>query len=166
MNTNPHLKIVWTIRDPKDMILSKFKRGQAGSDGNSITADDATPEGCVEDITHMFNVYNFIKDNYPDRIHLVKMEYVILDFENEINNVCEFLGINFVDDMKNFTDRYRNKHKTKRYKTLDTSQVGLWSRRNEIYSGFFKNNAYNIKDVGCKLNNITKFFGYETIGDC
>lgn len=163
MENNPHLKIVWTIRDPKDMILSKIRRGQKGMDGNHITADDATPDGCVEDIYNMFNQYKHIKENYPDRIMIVKMEDVILDFENTIKGACDFAGIEYTESLKNFT--FRNQHKSKRYKGLDKGQVGLWEKRNEVYSGFFVKNDYHIEQIANNINEVTEFFGYEIFSD-
>jgi len=163
MSNNPHLKIVWTIRDPKDMILSKMRRGQKGMDGNHITADDATPKGCVEDINNMFKVYNHIKTNYPYRIKVVKMEDVILDFENIIQGLCEYIGISYDENMKNFT--FRNQHKYSRYKGLDSSQVGLWEKRNEVYYGFFSKNDYHIEEIANNINEITKYFEYETFSN-
>jgi hypothetical protein len=51
---NKHLKVIWTIRDPRDMILSKLQRGQIidrGGECNEIS-DDGTPQGCISDLNH------------------------------------------------------------------------------------------------------------------
>ena len=161
MTINPDLKLLWTIRDLRDSALSKIYRGQPGNDVGALPADDATFTGCIDDIDWMYKLYCGVKSKFPDRLMLVKMENVILNFEETISQVCNFLEIEFEDNMNNFTNRYRVSHKANRYKKLDNKQVGLWKRRNEIYGGFFKTHNIDLDSLFDKLGKYQKEFGYE-----
>ena len=132
LNVNPDLKILWTIRDLRDCAMSKIYRGQPGNDVGAQPADDATFEGCLQDIDWMFTLYTAVKASYPDRVKLVKMEDVITEFDKTIQDVCTFVGIDFEEKMRDFTNRYRVSHKASRYNKLDKSQVSLWKNRSEV----------------------------------
>jgi len=165
LEKNTHMKIVWTIRDPRDMILSKIKRGQPkseGGDGSESVSDDATVTGCLVDMTHMFMCYSHIKKNFPDRILVVRMEDVLLNVEEETKRMCEFLDIPFENDMCDFPNRMRNKDKKKRYSKIDKSQLEVWKRWDSVYSGFFSENEYPIEEMynSSVVFNIKKEFGY------
>tara|TARA_R110001592_G_scaffold325081_1_gene604893 strand:+ start:198 stop:887 length:690 start_codon:yes stop_codon:yes gene_type:complete len=162
LDKNPHLKILWTIRDLRDCSLSKIYRGQPGKDTNLIS-DDATFEGCLEDIDWMFKVYDYISKNHSEKIMLIKMEDVILRFKETIQRACHFCGIEFEEEMRNFTDRYRGSLKTtkgKRYKSLDKNQVALYKRRYEIYNGFYKNHDIDLDLLFSALEKYQKEFNY------
>jgi hypothetical protein len=157
------VKFIWTIRDPWDMILSKIKRGQPiskGGDGSNKVSDDATPEGCLEDIFNMFTCYKHITTTYPNQILVVKMEDIINSIKNETKKMCHFLDLKYDPKMLDFVDRMRNKDKKKRYKKLDKNQIGLWKRRTEIYNGFFKENKYPLEELFEKVKIIRDYFGY------
>jgi len=162
MDNNPDLLILWTIRDLRDTALSKIYRGQPGND-TPILSDDATFEGCLEDIGWMKQVYDYIKKNYPNRITLVKMEDMILNFKETTQAVCKFCGIPYEDEMENFVSRYRGTVKTtkgKRYKTLDKGQVALYKRRDEIYDGFYKDHPIDLDALFEQLGVYASEFGY------
>ncbi len=160
LDDNPQLRILWTIRDLRDTALSKIYRGQPGHDSPTLS-DDATHKGCIKDLEWMRHIYRFINSNYPDRIMLVKMEDVILKFENTIKNVCDFCGIEYIKEMQNFTGRYRNEHKAKRYKGLDSKQVGIYKNIESAYNGFFKQHSIDIDLLFSDLLTYQKEFGYE-----
>jgi len=163
MDNNPDLLMLWTIRDFRDTALSKIYRGQPGND-TSILSDDATFEGCLEDIGWMKQVYDYIAKSYPDRILLVKMEDIILNFKETLQNICEFCGIPYEDEMENFVSRYRGTVKAtkgKRYKTLDKGQVALYKRRYEIYNGFYKEHDIDLDLLFDKLKTYQEEFDYR-----
>ena len=162
LRDNLDLKILWTIRDLRDCALSKIYRGQPGNDsGPTECADDATYDGCLEDIEWMHKIYLHIKETFPSRLKVVKMEDVIQHFDQTIGDVCSFIGIPFEENMRDFTSRYRVSYKAKRYKKLDTTQVGLHHRREDIYDGFFKNHDMDLDSLFIDLEKYLKEFGYE-----
>ena len=165
---NPTMKVIWTIRDPRDMILSKIKRGQKkskGGDGAEKIASDATPKGCIEDLDLMFNLYKFALSKFKDRVMLVQMEDVISNLVLETGRMCLFLKLPFEKEMLDFMPRMRNKDKVKRYKDLDKSQIGLWKDWKNVYDGFFTENDYPIEKMFKDVNHLVRYFGYEKF-DC
>jgi hypothetical protein len=164
MENNPNLLVLWTIRDLRDVVLSKIYRGQPGNDSNKSLSDDASFNGCLESIDWMVEVYKFIKTKFPKRIFLVKMEDMILDYENTIKNVCKFCNIEYNKNMRNFTERYRGsikETKGKRYSGIDSNQIALHERKYEIYDGFYLRYNIDLNLLFKKVYKHQKFFGYE-----
>jgi len=162
LNANPELKILWTIRDLRDCAMSKIYRGQPGNDTGTL-ADDATFKGCIEDIKWMSKIYTYICGNYPDRIMLVKMEDVIIDYEDTLKDVCDFCDVEYIDEMKDFTTRFRGsvkQTKGKRYNGIDKSQVGLYKSLNTVYGGFFESYDIDIEKLFFNLQDDLQLFDY------
>ena len=145
MSDNPDLKIIWVIRDPRDVMMSKLKRGQPEIRGNvgggDSTADDATVVGCIDDIVHGYGSYNFIINNYPGRVHTVRMEDVLVDMQHECELLCDFIGVPYDPNMLNFMEWMRNytgkDGREVLYTEVDSSRIGLWRRPQHAYSGYF-----------------------------
>jgi len=160
LDSEKELKILWTIRDLRDCAMSKIYRGQPGNDCNGIS-DDATFQGCLDDIVWMQTIHHYIKENYPDRIFLVRLENMLNDFEGTVKSVCKFIGIEYIDDMKNFTSRYRNNFQARRYKGLDKKQFEMYKRRDEVYNGFFKTHDIDLDLLFVNLIPCLNHFGYS-----
>tara|TARA_R110002074_G_scaffold102179_3_gene220738 strand:+ start:6191 stop:6835 length:645 start_codon:yes stop_codon:yes gene_type:complete len=160
MDKNPQLKILWTIRDLRDAALSKIYRGQPGNDYHSL-CDDATLTGCLEDISWMTAVYNFLEKRYPERMLLVRMEDVINNFDDIIKKICDYSNITFEEPMRKFTSRYRLTSQSNRYKNLDKKQIATHLRRNEIYNGFFKTHDIDLDELFGYLRKYLLRFDYK-----
>ena len=62
---NSSMKIIWTIRDPRDICMSKIRRGvpmKLGGDCKKFSGD-ATPFGAIENLRLMVNLYKKFKDH-------------------------------------------------------------------------------------------------------
>lgn len=161
---NKHIKIIGTIRHPYDIILSKIYRGQPNTEGRgNWNSWDSSPKNCIHSIKNAYCIHQYLLNTYPSQFRIIKMENLILQTENELQKLCKFLNIPYIDSMKNFPKRMRNKHKKKRYKKIDKLQINLWKRYTEIYSGFFNNYNVNLEDLFKKVTLIAKEYGYETI---
>ena len=163
LELNPNLTIMWTMRDPRDMVLSKIRRGQPkskGGDGSNKLSDDATPQGCIEDMCHSHSYYLHFKQHYGNRLLVVKMEDVILDIEKESKRLCEQLGLKWEVKMTDPVPRLRVADKRKRYTKLDVGQIGLWKHWRDVYDGFFVNADY-IPNLFDKVEFIRREFSYQ-----
>ncbi len=165
LTVNPNMKVVWTIRDPRDLALSKIFRGQPKSEGGDCPtlAEDATIEGCLRTIEEMFQIYLKIIKDFPIRILLVKMEDVINDIIRETKRICDFAGIEYNDDMPKFYERMRNPNKIRRYSTLDKNEVKKWNNWETVYNGFFVKKGYDIEDLFKRLKVYIDYFGYANL---
>lgn len=157
IKNNPDIKILWMIRNPKDMCLSKIYRGQPGHDCSSL-ADDATFEGCMKDMNKMFRIYKELSSN--KNVKLVKMEDLLLSIENKTKEICRWIGINYQEDMKFFYKRMRNKQKAKRYKNIDLSVIDIWKRWKTIHNGWFKEKKNLVKKIFENTKEMVTYFGY------
>jgi len=150
---NPDAKIIWTIRDPRDMCMSKIYRGWKKK------AADASFDGCLEDLNYMYNIYTYTVNKYPDKIMVVKMEDLIIDIENESKRMCDFIDIPYEEEMKYPYNRMRETKK--KYTTLDKGQIGLWERWSEVYDGFFLSIEIDIVKLFEEVNYLILLFNYD-----
>ena len=163
MEMNHMMKLVWTVRDPRDMILSKMRRGVPRSNGGDCKtlADDATPDGAIKDIERMMVLLiSAIKRYSPNRLLVVKMEDVIQNIEISVAGLCRFLKIDIEMNMLTFYDRMRNKDKAKRYSGIDKSQVAMWKRWDTVYDGWFKESKHDIPGLFNRISGVTEWLGY------
>ncbi|MFX1311003.1 MAG: sulfotransferase [Promethearchaeota archaeon] len=162
MKNDKHMKIIWTIRDPRDIIISKMRRGMPniqGGDSNRYIFD-ATPEGSTNNVFKMFELYKKLIKDFPNRVFLLKMEEVISNFESTIMKVCEFLKIKYNEQMKFFYKRMRNKKKRERYNKIDKGELAKWTNWQSIYNGFFIKEKINLPQIFEKLEPIIDYFNY------
>jgi len=139
MEANPNMKVIYTQRDPRDIVISKMYRGlprDLGGDGSNQLSADATPQGAISDMQHAWDVYTFLRETHPTRLLVVKLEDTILNTAAQIERIARFLNLKYVP----FTGEVpmRDNYKRARYGTkIDKSQVGLWRRIDHIYNGYF-----------------------------
>lgn len=156
MTLNPTAKIIWAIRDPRDIILSKLRRG--------LENGAYTYKSALEDMNYMFHLLlRSVKEKYfPERILIVKMEDVIKYVSLEAKRMCKFLGIKYERNMKYPHERMRHVGKKERYPTLDKSQIGLWKQGiDKVYDGFFVDKDIDIQSMFKIVKPMITFFGYE-----
>jgi hypothetical protein len=155
---------IWSIRHPYDIALSKIYRGQlktSGGDQDRRVAPDATPDGCLNNINKMVDIYLSAKKEFPDRIHLIKMEDIIINFEYTVRMLCKYLRIDYEDKMKTFYTRMRNPFKKQRYNKIDCHELDKWKNWKTLYNGYFVKNNIDIVSLFMNLEEPTKVFKYE-----
>ena len=163
LKRNPDVKVVWTIRDPRDMALSKIYRGTPGHEGSDVEtlADDATPDGCVRDLQHMVEIHKaLMASEHEPRVLTVRLEDLLVDPEGTARAVCRFCGVFYQHKMLEFYKHYRQASK-RRYTKLDKGQLNLWTRVNDIYGGFFRD--YDFGDLWTRIEPIREYFGYDDV---
>jgi len=160
---NPTIKFLFTIRDPRDMAMSKLRRGAPKSEGGDCAtlADDATPDGCVEDIKHAVEIYKYLFENHSNRTIIVQMEDVLKDTKETAELLCDRFDIKYCDEMLDFPIRMRLPAKKKRYKTIDKGQIALWKYWQGYEDGWLKKKKFKMHLIFNELYQTAKFFGYE-----
>lgn len=163
MARNQHAKAVFTVRDPRDMAMSKLRRGVPVDQGGDCTtlADDATPDGCVEDIYNAFNIIKMATMQLPpDRCIMVRMEDVIRNTEQIARDLCSFLGIEYHKAMPDFVPRMRVKAKQNRYKKVDPSQIAMYRNWKTAYDGWLEG-RFDMEKIFAQLLQAVVHLGYE-----
>lgn len=166
MEADKNLRVIWSIRDPRDMLLSKLRRGVPRSAGGDckVQADDATVFGALKDIFIMAQFYNFILSRWPGRVMAVKMEDCILYPETTAGEMAYRLGIKFAPQMADFPMRMRNPQKARRYGSrIHEDQVGLWRNWTSVYDGWVAEHfmTCEIEHAFRNLETVARMFEYE-----
>ncbi len=164
MESDKNMKIIWTIRDPRDILISKMRRGIPESEGGDCLdyIYDGTIEGAINNIYIMFEMYKKVKKDFPNRVYLLRMENIIIDFENTVKKLCKFVNVKYKDEMKYFYKTMRNKHKRKRYHKIDKKEIFKWKNWKTIYQGFFVKNKINLNSAFLALEPVIKYFKYDS----
>jgi len=169
MSLNKQMRIVWTVRNPRDMIMSKLRRGVPFSEGGDCrgVADDATINGCMADLGHMMSIYETIIWTRLKYVQ-VRLEDTLSHVERAVGDLCFALNmltpsINIRYDlpMCNFPSRMRNPFKRSRYPTLDKNQIDLNKNWETWEDGFLVKKRFPIPDMFREVDYICKEFGYE-----
>jgi hypothetical protein len=144
------LRIVYLVRDPRDVVLS-FKKCKVGDYHPYFNAKRWREEQ-KQGIELLKNEGN---------IHLVRYEDVLTDSESEIEDVCEFLNIEFELDMLEFYKTEEAK------KTADSSDVfkNVSSPIDESNSEKFRDQLprKEIRMTEKVIDESMEYFGYERV---
>ena len=98
----PHAKILFALRDPRDVVLSCFRRRFAMNAGMYEFTS-------LESAAAYYGAVMRLMDIYREKLALdlmdVRHESLVADFDAEAGRVCNFLGLEFKDEMRAFAGR-------------------------------------------------------------
>lgn len=164
MALNENLHIIFMLRHPLDILLSKIVRGRPRSQGGDSAIDqvatDGTPEGAARAIEKMFTIYTFLQERYPARLLTIKMENLTTNPDSETQRVSSFLRIPVTESTKTFYANNRNSYHQSRYKGLLHPQVSLHEDLEENFNGIFADKKDIVNDYKYKLEKITNHLSY------
>lgn len=126
----PEGKILLAIRDPRDVVLSCYRRRfrMSAPYYEMLTLETAAAfYDAVMEITHE------LIDQLQLRVHEVQLERLIARFENEVGSVCTFLELGWNDRMREFAAGARERgvataSGAQLSKGLNAGGVGEWRR--------------------------------------
>jgi tetratricopeptide (TPR) repeat protein len=98
----PDAKIVFCVRDPRDVVLSCFRRRFVNNPANFefLTLDGAAK--LYDSVMRLAGVY---QEKLPLDMHEIRNEAVVEDFDGEIGALCAFLGFAWTDAFRDFARR-------------------------------------------------------------
>ena len=160
------LHIIFSLRHPLDIFLSKIRRGQKASDGGDRSreriADDATPLAAIETIKDFYEKYIKLNKLFPARAMSVKLEDLIISPRIIVEAVAKYFNIEPTKEAYEFSSRDRNAYHKKRYRgEINKGQIAMYKRWDSIYDGFFKEKKQMIELANFELANIIQDLGYE-----
>lgn len=118
----PEAKLLFALRDPRDVVLSCFRR-------NFMINPPMYEFVDLERAARFYDTTMRAGDLFRQRsqiaTHMVRYESFVTDFESEAGAACRFLGVDWSDQMTRFADQAR----VRRIKTPSASQVarGLYT---------------------------------------
>lgn len=115
----PRAKILFALRDPRDVVLSCFRRRLA-------MYEMTTLEGAARYYDGVMTLSQVFRQKLALPVFDLRYENVVSDFENELRRVCDFIGVEFDEKMRDFTKRAA----TRPINTPSAAQVsrGLYSQ--------------------------------------
>ena len=103
----PHAKILFALRDPRDVVLSCFRR-RFGMNAGMFEFTG------LESTAAYYGAVMRLADIYREKLALdildTRHEDLVSDFEGEAGRVCDFLGLEFRDEMRGFARRARGRN--------------------------------------------------------
>ena len=98
----PDAKIVFCLRDPRDVVLSCFRRRFINNPTNFefLTLDGAA--NLYDAVMRLASVY---REKLALDVHEIRNEDLVDDFDGEIGALCAFLGIAWTDAFRDFARR-------------------------------------------------------------
>ncbi len=98
----PDAKVIFAVRDPRDVLLSCMRQRL---NVNPITYELLTLESAARFYAAYMRLAERMRAVLPLKLHQIRHEDLVDDFEGEIGKVCEFLGIGWTEAMRHFADR-------------------------------------------------------------
>jgi hypothetical protein len=98
----PHAKILFAVRDPRDVILSCFRRRFKM---NPSMYELLTLPGAAGFYAAVMTFADTVRRSLLLDWREVRYESLVTGFEGEMRSVCEFIGLEWLADMGEFGDR-------------------------------------------------------------
>jgi hypothetical protein len=102
----PQAKIVFSVRDPRDVVLSCFRRHFAL---NPAMFEFLTLEGTARLYDATFRLFGLYRDRLGIEPHIVRYEDMVEDFEATTRRACAFMGVEWRPELKGFAERARDR---------------------------------------------------------
>jgi len=98
----PDAKILFAIRDPRDVVFSCF-RTRFGM--NSTTYELLTLQGAADLYAGVMRLAEIYRAVIPMDVHEVRHEAFVRNFDAEARRLCDVLGLEWSEAMRNFAER-------------------------------------------------------------
>lgn len=158
------LFVIFCLRHPIDNALSKIKR-QHNPDRDPIEYTyDGTKGGAVKALEAAYDLYFLLLEHYPQRVMAIKLEDLIKNTRETIDNVANFLAVEHTEKMDNAHAFTRNVFQQERYNgKIVKSQLNLYAKWDIIYDKFFAEKEELIKFLKKHLNTYCTLLGYKRL---
>lgn len=100
----PRAKILFALRDPRDVVLSSFRRRFGMS---SQMYELLTLEGAARYYDKVMALGEIHRDLFGLDTHVTRYEDMVADFEGETRKACTFLGLEWDEGMRGFAEKTR-----------------------------------------------------------
>ncbi len=129
----PEARILLAVRDPRDVVWSCYRRRFRMS---ASMYEMLTLEGAAALYDAVMEITEHLIRDLELRVHTVKLERLIADFENEARGLCAFLDLPWNDKMRDFAETARARgvatpSAAQVARGLNSGGVGEWRRYRE-----------------------------------
>jgi len=99
-NTFPKAKYLFLVRDGRDVVAS-YKKG-----GAELLGDLSNPENAANHWMHSLSKYKYLRSK--TEVKLIRYEELVSDPKKVLSAVCEYLGVEFEEQMLGFNEHIPN----------------------------------------------------------
>jgi len=103
----PRAKILFALRDPRDVVLSCFRRRFAMNAGMYEFTSLETTAAYYGAVMRLVDIY---REKLALDLMEVRHEKLVADFDGEVRRLCDFLGLEFRDEMHAFAVRAQSQN--------------------------------------------------------
>jgi tetratricopeptide (TPR) repeat protein len=103
----PEAKIVFALRDPRDVVLSCFRRLFVLND---YVYEFLTLQGSAQFYDETMKLAQLFRERLPLSLSDIRNEDLVADFEGQARALCGFLGLEWEDSMRKFADSASKRH--------------------------------------------------------
>jgi len=148
----PDAKILFALRDPRDVLLSCLRRRFRM---NPYMYELMTPQDAARFYDAYMNLAELYRRKLPLDLIDLRHEDLVDDFEKETRRVCAFLGIEWSQAMRNFSER----GKVRAIATPSAAQLSRGLYREGL--GQWRNYEDELRPTFATLQRWVERFGYE-----
>nr|XP_045586682.1 carbohydrate sulfotransferase 1-like [Procambarus clarkii] len=148
-----NVKVVFLVRDPRATMSSRYTSVSWCSD----KPDCSSPEVLCSDLQADLKVATALKQLYPQRFTIVKYEDLATDPQPQINNLMNFLGMEFSQEIARFVQEHTQEDVNNPWSTKRKSsdRVSMWKKQLPLQEVHTIQNA---------CESVLKTLKYEVIG--
>jgi tetratricopeptide (TPR) repeat protein len=148
----PRAKVLFALRDPRDVLLSCFRRSFSL---NTSMFELLKLERGAQFYSAVMDLSAIYREKLGLSWHEMRYESLVADFEGEMRKVCDFIGIDWNAEMRDFAEH----SKARTIKTPSSIQVvrGLYREG----AGQWRNYTTDLTPVLEPLKPWIEKFGYE-----
>jgi Flp pilus assembly protein TadD len=126
----PGVKVLFAQRDPRDVVLSCFRRP---FQMNAGMYQFVTLHGAALYYDAVMRLVEVYRSKLPLDLHVVRYESLVADFEGQTRAICDFLGVSWSDSMADFAEnakkrQIRTPSAPQVREGLYTTGAGQWRR--------------------------------------
>ena len=148
----PGARIIFALRDPRDVVLSCFQQNFGMNAAMYQFLDLNSAAAYYDQVMRLGLLW---REKLPLKVHVVRYESIVSDFEREVSALLTFLDLPWSDDLRNF-------HETARKRTIRTPSARQVIQ--PLYassSGKWRNYETELAPVRAVLDPWARRFGYE-----
>lgn len=125
----PRAKVLFALRDPRDVVLSCFRRR---FQINPAMFELLDLQGAALFYNEVMNMAEISRNLLPIQVHEVRHEHLVKSFEPTIKTVLEFIGAQWSPTLKEFVEKLpadpRTPSDIQLRRGLNTDGFGQWRR--------------------------------------